>query len=71
MDDHRTEVRLALVEQNYQNLDRRLQNVEKKIDVIHTDIKDSNAGLIKVIIGAAGTIVAGCLSVVVAILMKL
>lgn len=66
-----TEVRLALVEQNYQNLDARLDKVERKIDVLHEDIKNSNVSLIKVIVGAAGTIVAGCLSVVVTILMKL
>lgn len=66
-----TEVRLALVEQNYQNLDARLDKVERKIDVLHEDIKNSNVSLIKVIVGAAGTIVAGCLSVVITILMKL
>jgi len=65
-----TEVRLALVEQNYQNLDARLDKVEKKIDELHTDIKNSNVGLIKIIVGAAGTIVAGCFSVVITILMK-
>ena len=66
-----SEVRLALVEQNYQNLDNRLQKVEEKIDVIHRDIKESNVGLIKVIVGAAGTVLAGCLSVVITILMKI
>ena len=66
-----SEVRLALVEQNYQNLDARLQKVEQKIDVIHRDIKESNVSLIKVIVGAAGTVLAGCLSVVITILMKI
>jgi tetrahydromethanopterin S-methyltransferase subunit G len=65
-----TEVRLALVEQNYQNLDARLDKVEQKIDVLHSDIKNSNVSLVKVIVGAAGTIVAGCFSVVITILMK-
>lgn len=66
-----SEVRLALVEQNYQNLDARLDKVEIKLDQLHTDIKNSNVSLVKVIIGAAGTVLAGCLSVVVTILMKI
>jgi tetrahydromethanopterin S-methyltransferase subunit G len=66
-----SEVRLALVEQNYQNLDARLDKVENKLDQLHTDIKESNVGLVKVIIGSAGTVLAGCLSVVITILMKM
>jgi tetrahydromethanopterin S-methyltransferase subunit G len=69
--DEEMKVRVALVEQSYNTLDRRLQSVEAKIDVIHNDIKNSNIGLIKVIVGSAGTILAGCLSVVTVILMKL
>jgi hypothetical protein len=70
MTDPQHEVRLALVEQNYQNLDNRLGKVEEKIDGLHRDIKDSNASLIKVIVGAAGTITAGLLSTIIVLLMK-
>lgn len=55
----------------YQNLDNRLNAVERKIEVIHKDIKDGNASLIKVIVGAAATITAGLLSTVLVILLKL
>jgi tetrahydromethanopterin S-methyltransferase subunit G len=65
------EVRMALLEQSYQNLDRRLDSVEAKIDVIHRDIQTSNAGLIKVIVGAAGTIVAGLLSTIITMIVML
>ena len=71
MTEPQIDVRIALVEQNYQNLDKRLQSVETKIDGLHTDITNSNAGLIKVIVGAAGTITAGLLSTIVVLLMKL
>ena len=68
MDD--TAVRLSLVEQNYQNLDRRLEKVENKIDVIHTEILSGQASLVKVIVGATSTIVASLLSIIVVMLMQ-
>lgn len=64
-------IRLALVEQNYQNLNSRLDSVERKIDVLHEDIKNSNIGLIKVIIAATATITAGLLSTIAAVVMVL
>tara|TARA_R110000772_G_scaffold205144_3_gene315387 strand:+ start:2107 stop:2313 length:207 start_codon:yes stop_codon:yes gene_type:complete len=68
MDD--TAVRLSLVEQNYQNLDRRLEKVENKIDCIHTEMLNGQASLTKVIVGATGTIVASLLSIIVVMLMQ-
>jgi len=54
----------------YQNLDARLNSVEEKIDNIHNDIKDGQNSLVKVLIGTAGTIVAGLLSTIVVLLMN-
>jgi len=54
----------------YQNLDARLNSVEEKIDNIHNDIKDGQHSLVKVLIGTAGTIVAGLLSTIVVLLMN-
>ena len=54
----------------YQNLDKRLTDVENKISEIHDDIKEGNQSLVKVLIGAAGTIIAGLLSTIVVILMN-
>ena len=65
-----TDVRLSLVEQNYQNLDRRLEKVEGKIDCIHTEMLKGQASLTKVIVGATSTIVASLLSIIVVMLMN-
>lgn len=54
----------------YEALDKRLTNVESKLDTISDDMKQGQNSLAKVIIGSAGTIVAGCLSIVVVILMQ-
>jgi hypothetical protein len=54
----------------YENLDKRLNEVENKITEIHKDIKEGNQSLIKVLIGAAGTIIAGLLSTIVVFLIN-
>lgn len=54
----------------YQNLDKRLTRVETSLENIHTDIKEGNASLIKVIVGAAGTITAGLLSTIIVLLVQ-
>ena len=53
----------------YSQLDLRLNNLEKKVDDIHEDIVSGQKSISKVIIGTAGTVIAGVLSIVVAILM--
>lgn len=64
------DTRMALVEQKYQQLDQRLDKVEEKLDVIYDDMKNGQHSLIKVIVGAAGTIVTGLLSVVIVVLLN-
>ena len=64
------EVHVDLCAIRYDNLDKRLSNVESKLDDIADDMKTGQNSLSNVIIGAAGTIVAGLLSVVVVILMQ-
>jgi hypothetical protein len=54
----------------YEALDKRLGKVEETLEEIRDDMKQGQNSLSKVIIGAAGTIVAGCLSIVVTILMQ-
>jgi hypothetical protein len=54
----------------YLQLDKRLSTVETKMDEIHKDIQDGNKSMTKVLIGAAGTIVAGLLSTIVVLLMS-
>jgi tetrahydromethanopterin S-methyltransferase subunit G len=70
MSNTEIDTRIALVEQNYQNLDRRLEKVENKIDVIHTDMIQGQASLTKVIIGSASTIVASLISIIVVMLLN-
>lgn len=55
----------------YQQLDDRLNKVETKVDAIHKEIQDGNKSMTKVLIGAAGTIVAGLLSTIVVLLMSI
>lgn len=52
----------------YANLDNRLTAVEKKLDTMHNNIKEGNSSMIKVLIGAAATIIAGLLSTIIVIL---
>ena len=64
------EAHVDLCALRYEQLDNRLGSLEKKVDNIHTDIVNGNASMIKVLIGTAGTIIAGLLSTVVVILMQ-
>ena len=64
------ETRMALVEQNYTNLEKRLEKVEIKLDDIKEQMTTGQNNLTKVIIGATGTVCASILSVVVVMLMN-
>lgn len=64
------EAHVDLCALRYKNLDERLSHVENKIDDVHKDIQAGNQSMTKVLIGAAGTIVAGLLSTIVVILMQ-
>lgn len=64
------EAHVDLCALRYENLDARLTAIEKKVDDIHDDIQNGNKSMIKVLIGSAGTIVAGLLSTIVVLLMN-
>lgn len=64
------EAHVDLCALRYSQLDLRLTNLEKKVDAIHEDIVTGQKSMNKVIIGTAGTVIAGVLSIVVAILMN-
>jgi len=64
------EAHVDLCALRYEQLDRRLTGLEEKVDDIHDDIRSGNQSMIKVLVGAAGTIVAGLLSTIVVILMQ-
>jgi hypothetical protein len=63
------EAHVDLCALRYEQLDQRLSSLEGKVDSIHTDIVTGQKSLSKVIIGTAGTVVAGVLSIMVAIIM--
>lgn len=65
------EAHVDLCAMRYLQLDTRLTNLENKVDNIHNDIIDGQKSMTKVIIGTAGTVIAGVLGVVVTILMKM
>ena len=65
------EAHVDLCEQRYNNLELRLSKIETKVEHIPADITNGNKSMVKVIIGATGTIVAGLLSTIVVILVTL
>tara|TARA_A200000159_G_C7223751_1_gene297277 strand:- start:146 stop:394 length:249 start_codon:yes stop_codon:yes gene_type:complete len=64
------EAHVELCQQRYEVLERRLGGVESKVQHIHDDLGKSHSSLVKVIIGSAGTIIAGLLSTIVVILIN-
>ena len=65
------EAHVDLCEQRYVALEGRIVKVEEKLDGIAEQMASGQQSLVKVIIGAAGTIVAGLLSTIIVILMNL
>jgi tetrahydromethanopterin S-methyltransferase subunit G len=65
------EAHVDLCAQRYENIEKRLDAIEEKVGGLEGIIKDSHSSMVKVIIGTAGTVVAGVLSVLVVILSKM
>lgn len=64
------EAHVELCRQRYENLERRLTAIEDKVSTVHDDIQNGNKSMVKVVIGATGTIVAGLLSTIVVMLLN-
>jgi len=64
------EAHVDLCALRYDELGRRLNTVEDKIDSISQDMKHGQNSLSKVIIGSASTISASLLSIVIVLLMQ-
>ena len=62
---------LAAAQQRYEALEGRLTKIEEKVDSIHKDVVEGQKSMTKVLIGAAGTIVAGLLSTIIVLVMNL
>jgi tetrahydromethanopterin S-methyltransferase subunit G len=65
------EAHVDLCALRYEQLDQRLTNVEEKIDNIHSDIVEGQKSMTKVLIGTAGTVIAGLLSTVIVIVLQM
>lgn len=63
------EAHVDLCQQRYEQLESRLTAIEDKVENIHNDVLHGNKSMIRVIITACGTIVAGLLSTIVVILV--
>lgn len=64
------EAHVELCAERYKQLDGRLSAIEDKVVGLQTTIEQSHMSTIKVLIGTAGTIIAGVLSVLVIIMTK-
>ena len=62
------EAHVDLCALRYQQLESRLTKIEDKVEDIHEDITNGNKSMVKVLIGATGTIIAGLLSTIVVLL---
>lgn len=65
------EAHVDLCAQRYEVLESRLSKIEEKVEHIHADITSGQQSMVKVLIGATGTIIAGLLSTLVVLLMNM
>ena len=64
------EAHVDLCAQRYENLDQRLTKIESKFGELQKLIEAGQNSMIKVVIGTAGTVVTGVLSVLFVLLTK-
>ena len=64
------EAHVDLCAQRYEVLEGRLTKIEEKVEHIHEEITNGNKSMMKVLIGSAGTIVAGLLSTIIVLLIS-
>lgn len=64
------EAHVELCAQRYDALEKRLSSVETKLGTLQKTIEDSHLNTIKVLIGTAGTVLVGIISVIGVIISK-
>lgn len=64
------EAHVELCAQRYDSMDKRLTNIENKVSMLQDTIEKSHLSMVKVLVGTAGTVVAGVLSTLFVILTK-
>jgi hypothetical protein len=65
------EAHVDLCAQRYEVLESRLTKIEQKVEDIHKDITSGQQSMTKILIGTAGTIVAGLLSTIVVVVLNI
>ena len=63
-------VHVEMCQQRYEILEKRLGNIELKVEAIHSSMTENRSSITKVIIGSAGTVIAGLLSTIIVLLMR-
>jgi len=64
------ELHVELCASRYDSLEKRLSSIETKVSSLAQTIQESQHSMTKVMIGTAGTVVAGVISTIIVILMK-
>ena len=64
------EAHVDLCAMRYDSLDKRLTNIESKVGMLQDTIEKSHLSMVKVLVGTAGTVIAGVLSTMFVILTK-
>lgn len=70
MEKDSLELHVELCAARYDNLEKRLTSIETKVEELADTIQESQHSMTKVMLGTAGTVVAGVISTIVVILMK-
>ena len=70
MEKDSLELHVELCAVRYDNLEKRLTSIETKVEELSDTIQESQHSMTKVMLGTAGTVVAGVISTIVVILMK-
>jgi len=65
------EAHVELCTQRFMRINERLDNIESKLDEINRCMSRNNGSTMKTVIYSAGTIIAGLLSTIVVLLMKM
>jgi uncharacterized protein YlxW (UPF0749 family) len=65
------EAHVELCAQRYDALENRLSSIEKKVSTLQDTIEKSHLSTIKVLIGTAGTVIVGMLSMLAVVITKL
>jgi hypothetical protein len=64
------ETHVELCALRYGQLETRLSNIEEKVGILQKLIEDSHNSMFKVLVGTAGTVVTGIISLVIVMMTK-